>query len=159
MVTQPDTSIQTRTPTVDEKCVEFATKAANAGMKEIELGKMAQEYAVRQDVKDFGTTMVADHTKTSEELKSIAHNKNITLPVMVPDNVRADIDKMKNKNLGKEIDKAYVNEMVKDHKDAVKLFEDASKNATDADLKNFAIRTLPALQHHYDMIKAIKAKM
>lgn len=159
MVTQPDTSMKTATPTVDEKCVEFATKAANSGMKEVELGRWASEYATRKDVKDFAATMIADHTKAGDELKSIAATKNITLPVMVTDNVREDIDKMKTKKQGKEIDKAYVDEMVKDHKDAVNLFEDAAKNATDADLKNFAAKTLPTLQHHYDMIKAIKAKL
>jgi putative membrane protein len=159
MVQQPDTSLKSATPSVDEKCVEFATKAANAGMKEIELGKWAQEYATRQDVKDFGAAMITDHTNAAAELKSIAATKNVTLPTMVPEGVRNDIDKMKTKKQGKEIDKAYVDEMVKDHKDAVKLFEDASKNATDADLKNFAAKTLPTLQHHYDMVKAIKAKM
>jgi putative membrane protein len=159
MVQQPDTSMKTATPTVDEKSVDFATKAANSGMKEIELGKWAQEYATRQDVKDFGAMMVDDHTKAADELKRIAKTKNITLPVMVPDNVRNSIDKMKTKKAGSDLDKAYVNEMVDDHKDAIKLFEDASKNATDADLKNFAAKTLPVLQHHYDAIKAIKAKM
>lgn len=159
MVQQPDTSFKTTVPTVDEKGVEFATKAANASMKEVELSKWAQEYATRQDVKDFAATMITDHTKAGNELKAVAATKSITLPSMVPDRVRDDIDKMKTRKQGKEIDKAYVDEMVKDHKDAVKLFDDASRNATDADLKSFAARTLPALQHHYDMIKAIRAKM
>lgn len=159
MVNQPDTSMKTTTPTVDEKCVEFATKAANAGMKEIELAKWAQEYGTRKDVKDYAAMMITDHTAAADELKRIAKTKNITLPVMVPDGVRNDIDKMKTKKTGSEVDKAYVNEMVSDHKDAVDLFEDASKNATDVDLKNFAIKTLPVLLHHYDAIKAIKAKM
>jgi len=159
VINQPDTSLHTATPTVDEKCVEFATKAANAGMKEIELGKWAQEYGTRQDVKDFAGMMINDHTKAADELKQIARSKNVTLPVMVPDGVRNDLDKMKTKKTGSDLDKAYVNEMVDDHKDAVKLFEDAAKNATDADLKNFAAKTLPVLQHHYDAIKAIKARM
>jgi putative membrane protein len=159
VINQPDTSMHTAVPTVDEKCVEFATKAANAGMKEIELAKWAQEYGTRQDVKDFAAMMIADHTKAADELKQIAKTKNVSLPVMVPDGVRNDLDKMKTKKSGSDLDKAYVNEMVGDHKDAVKLFEDAAKNATDADLKNFAAKTLPTLQHHYDAIKAIKAKM
>ncbi len=159
MVSQPDTSVKAGVPTVDEKCIEFATKAANAGMKEIELAQWQQSYGTRQDVKDFAATMIADHTKASDELKTIAVSKNVVLPVSLPESERDDINKMKMKKQGKEIDKAYVDEMVKDHKDAVKLFEDAAKNATDADLKNFAAKTLPALQHHYDMIKAIKAKM
>jgi putative membrane protein len=128
-------------------------------MKEIELAKWAQEYGTRQDVKDFAAMMITDHTKAADELKQIAKTKNITLPVMVPDGVRNDIDKMKTKKSGSDLDKSYVKEMVSDHKDAVDLFEDAAKNATDPDLKNFAAKTLPVLQHHYDGIKAIKARM
>ncbi|MBV9987550.1 MAG: DUF4142 domain-containing protein [Chitinophagaceae bacterium] len=157
MVNQPDTSASMKA-TVDEKCVNFAVKAANAGMKEVELGKWAQEAVTRKDAKDFGAMMVSDHTKAAEELKAIAKSKHIALPGDVNKDTREDIDKVK-KNTGKDADKAYVNEMVDDHKDAVDLFEDASKNATDPDLKNFAIKTLPTLIRHRDLIKAIKSKM
>lgn len=158
-VTQPDTAMKGQQPTVDAKCVEFVNRAINAGLKEVELGKWAKEYGTRSDVKDFGSMMVTDHTAAGEELKKIAVSKHITVPNLVPDAVRNDIDKMKTKKQGPEVDKAYVSEMVSDHKDAVKLFEDASKNATDADLKNFAAKTLPTLQHHLDAIQKIKAKM
>lgn len=156
---QSDTSMAGQKPTVDQKCVDFAVKAGNAGLKEIELGQWAQQYATRQDVKDYGKMMVEDHTKAADELKAIAKTKHIMMPNLVPDGVRSDIDKMKTKNQGKEVDKAFINEMVSDHKDAVDLFSDASKNATDPDLKNFATKTLPALQRHLDAAKALKAKL
>jgi putative membrane protein len=41
--------------------------------------------------------------------------------------------------------------MVSDHKDNIKLFEDASNNAKDPDLKNWAAATLPTLKMHLDM--------
>ena len=45
------------------------------------------------------------------------------------------------------------------HKKAVKLFEDASLNCKDADLKAFATKTLPTLKMHLDSIQAIHDKM
>ncbi len=159
MVQQPDTSAKSANPTVDDKAAEFVKDAAHAGMKEVELGKWAQEYGTRKEVKDFAAMMVADHTAAGEELRKIAGTKNVVAPVMVPDNVRDNIDKMKTKKQGTEVDKAYVNEMVDDHRKAVDMFEDAAKDLTDADLRNFASKTLPALRKHYDMIKAIKDKM
>ena len=51
---------------------EFAVKAANGGMMEVELGRMAQEKSANKDVKEFGAMMVADHSKANDELKSIA---------------------------------------------------------------------------------------
>jgi len=158
-VTQPDTSMRPLTPTVDQKSVDFAVTAANAGMKEIELSQWEQNYGTRQDAKDFAAMMITDHTQAADNLKKIAADKHITLPNLVPDSDRNDIDKLKTKKQGKEVDKAYVDEMVSDHRKAVKLFEDAAKDVTDPDLRNFAAQTLPVLQKHQDHIKKIKAGM
>lgn len=158
-VTQPDTSMRPLTPTVDQKSVDFAVTAANAGMKEIELSQWEQNYGTRQDAKDFAAMMITDHTQAADNLKKIAADKHIILPNLVPDSDRNTIDKLKTKKQGKEIDKAYVDEMVSDHRKAVKLFEDAAKDITDPDLRNFAAQTLPVLQKHQDTIKKIRAGM
>src|SRR3954470_6176228 len=68
-----------------KKDAEFAVKAASGGMMEVELGNLAMTNGSAQSVKDFGRTMVADHTKANDELKSMAASKNISLP-SVPDN-------------------------------------------------------------------------
>jgi len=49
---------------------------------------------------------------------------------------------------GKEFDKAYIQEMVKDHNKAVQFFTMASQSLTDPELKQFATETLPKLQEH-----------
>lgn len=144
--------------TTDKESADFAVKAANAGMMEVDLGNWAKDHAVRKDVKDFGAMMVADHTQANDELKAIAASKNITLPAEVSDDAKKHIEDMQNMK-GSDFDKHYVNMMVDDHKDAIDLFEKAAKNSTDADLKAFAEKTLPTLRKHQDAIKAIKAKM
>ena len=63
------------------------------------------------------------------------------------------------KKSGKDFDKAYVDAMLDGHKNAVKLFEDASQNCKDADLKAFATKTLPTLKMHLDSIQAIHDSM
>jgi len=143
---------------VDKDDAKFVTTAANDGMAEVAVGKLAQEKAVGKRVKAFADMMVMDHTKAGDELATIAKTKNITLPVA------PDADKQKkaddlSKKTGKSFDKAYVDAMVDGHEDAVKLFTDASQNCKDADLKAFATKTLPTLKMHLDSIKAIKANM
>jgi putative membrane protein len=49
--------------------------------------------------------------------------------------------------------------MVSDHKQAVKLFEDASTNLDDADLKEFSIKTLPTLKHHLMAAETLAASV
>src|SRR5438046_440260 len=58
----------------------FATAAARGNMAEVELGKLAQQKASSNEVKQFGQRMADDHSKAIDELKSLAQSKDITLP-------------------------------------------------------------------------------
>ncbi|GAB3915105.1 DUF4142 domain-containing protein [Larkinella knui] len=137
---------------------EFAVKAASGGMMEVELGKLAQQKAQNQKVKDFGAMMVTDHSKANEEFKTIAASKNMTIPATLSDEHQKHVDDL-SKLSGAEFDKEYVKLMVDDHKEDIDLFKDASFNAKDPDIKAFAGKTLPTLQKHHDAIKAIQDGM
>lgn len=143
------------TTPVDKDDADFAVKAANGGMEEVQLGQMASQKAMNQRVKDFGAMMVKDHSAANDKLKGIAASKNITLPGTLSNDAQKDYDDL-NKKTGKDFDKAYVKMMVDDHKTDVKDFQNEAKNATDADLKNFASQTLPTLQMHLDSAETIK---
>src|SRR3569833_2665813 len=119
---------------------------------------MAQQKAVNPRVKAFATMMVNDHSKANDELKTLAGKKNITLPAAPSAEKQKMAADMSKKN-EKAYDKDYVNGMVEGHEKAVKLFTDASQNCKDADIKDFATKTLPTLKMHLDSIKAIKASM
>jgi len=149
-----DTVAATTMP-VNEDVAEFAVKAANAGMAEVQLGKLAEEKGTAKGVKDFGAMMVKDHTKAGDELKRLASSKNITLPATVSNDTQKHIDDL-SKKTGKDFDKDYVNMMVSDHKDAISLFEDAAKNSKDSTFKTFAVKTIPTLYKHLGAAKAIE---
>jgi len=143
---------------VDKDDADFAVKAANGGMAEVQLAQLAQQKATSTDVKEFAAKMITDHSKANDKLMAIAKQKNITLPAALgtdEQKIMADLSK----KTGKDFDKAYVDAMVKDHDEDVKLFSDEAKDAKDADLKSFAGTTLPTLKEHQSMIKAIDNKM
>lgn len=137
---------------------DFAVKAANGGMAEVQLGQLAQQKATSPDVKAFGAKMVTDHGKANDKLMALAKQKNITLPATIDNDEQKKMDDL-NKKTGTDFDKAYVKEMVEDHKQDIKLFEDEAKNGKDADIKGFAATTLPTLKMHLSMINAIDKKM
>lgn len=137
---------------------DFAVKAANGGMFEMQLAKMAQEKATNKEVKDFAAMMMKDHMAASEELKVIAAKKNITLPATLGKDEQKDVDEMA-KLTGAEFDKKYVDAMVEDHEEDVKLFQETSIAGEDPDLKQFAGKTLPTLQKHLQQIKMIDKNM
>jgi len=151
---QKDTSSMGSTLAVNKDDAQFAVDAASGGMAEVELGKLAQTKATNQQVKAFAQQMVTDHTKANNELIDVAKLKNITLPSAPgadEQKVLADLTKKS----GKDFDKAYVNAMVDDHKKDVKAFDDATKSVKDTDVKAFAVKTLPTLKMHLDMINKI----
>src|SRR3954453_5331901 len=92
----------------------FVMNAAMGGMAEVELGKLAEQKASSESVKQFGQKMVADHGKANEELKSVAATQKIDIPVSLSSKHQAVIDRL-SKLSGSAFDKAYVKEMVKDH--------------------------------------------
>ena len=138
--------------------MKFAEKAAMSGMAEVKLGQLALEKASSPEVKQFAQKMIDDHGKANDELKSLAQSKQMELPTDLGKHQK-DYDKLAAMS-GSDFDRAYVDCMVKDHKEDVSLFEKQANKGEDAELKAFAARTLPTLQMHLqhaqDLQKAMK---
>ncbi len=132
--------------------MKFAKEAAMGGMLEVQLGQLATQKASSDGVKQFGQKMVDDHTKANDELKAVASKDTIELPTTLDAKHQARLDKL-SKLSGAAFDKAYVKDQLKDHQIDVKEFQAESQGGTNADVKEFATKTLPVLQQHLDMIK------
>jgi putative membrane protein len=130
----------------------FIAKAANGGMTEVELGKLAAEKGESPEVKDFGNRMVKDHSKANDELKEVASKMNVTVPEKVDAKHQATIAKMSALS-GAAFDKAYVKGMLKAHKEDIALFESADKEVKNEDLKKFIENTIPVMKEHLAMIE------
>ena len=139
---------------VDESDAKFATDAANGGMAEVALGKLALTKTANAQVKQFADMMVMDHGKANEELMAIAKTKNITLPATVDADHQKKMDDL-SKLTGKDFDKAYVDAMVDGHKKTLDLMNNEAKDGKDADLKAFAAKTAPTVKTHLDAINKI----
>jgi putative membrane protein len=143
---------------VTSKDAKFATDAANGGMAEVALGKLAQTKATNVQVKSFADMMVTDHSKANEELMAIAKAKNITLPAAPDADHQKKLEDL-SKLSGKDFDKAYVDAMVDGHKKTLDLMQMAAKDCKDTELKAFAAKTAPVVETHLDAIKKIHDSM
>ncbi|MBM4442576.1 MAG: DUF4142 domain-containing protein [Candidatus Rokubacteria bacterium] len=137
---------------------KFVMDALKHGMAEVELGKLASEKASNDAVKQFGQRMVDDHGKAGEELKKIAQDKGLTPPAEM-DTKHRKLHERLSKMQGAEFDRAYMDEMVKDHRNDVKEFQKHAKNAKDADVKSFASKTLPTLQDHLKQAEGLRGQV
>jgi putative membrane protein len=136
---------------------QFIKKAAQGGLAEVELGKLATEKAASPEVKQFGQRMVDDHGKANDQLKQVASQKGITVPEKL--NAKDAATKARLEKLsGKAFDRAYMQDMVADHTKDVSEFRTESKSAKDPDVKSFASQTLPTLKDHLKEAKSIAPK-
>jgi putative membrane protein len=137
---------------------KFVTDAASGGMMEVELGKAVADKANSQEVKDFAQRMVTDHSKANDELKALAQQKNVTIPNELDPKHQKMMEKI-TAMTGADLDKAYIQAMVKDHKKDVAEFQKAANGAKDDDVKAFAAKTLPTLQEHLAMAQNINKSL
>jgi putative membrane protein len=136
----------------------FMKDAAQAGDAEVQASRLAQTKARRADVKAFADTMVSDHTRLADELKTLAASKQVKLPAGASLMQKSKL-KLIQAGDDAKFDERYVTSFgVQAHQDTIKLFEDAAQHAKDADVKAFAQKALPGLQHHLEMAQALAPK-
>jgi putative membrane protein len=137
---------------------KFMETAAQHGIAEVALGRIAAEKARSPEVKQFGERMVQDHTKANQQLMQLAQQKGVQLPKETDGKHKRMMESMSKMSADK-FDREYMEEMVDDHKKDIGQFREAAKDAKDPDVKNFAATTLPVLEEHHKMAQSIHAKV
>jgi len=134
---------------------DFVKEAATSDMLEISAAKLAEEKGNAEE-KKFAAQMITDHTKTSSDLKQLVSSGDVKadIPASLDDASQKKLDKLRD---AKPADFAseYDPMQVSAHEDAVSLFERYAKSGDSLKLKDWAGKTLPALQHHLDMAKSM----
>jgi putative membrane protein len=135
---------------------DFVKEVAISDMFEIESSKLAEQKGNASE-KTFASQMITDHTKTSNELKGLVTDGKVKaeLPTTLDNSHQSKLDKLKSAN-GKDFSSDFDSDQISAHKDAVSLFERYAKSGDNADLKDWASKTLPTLKHHLDMAENLK---
>ncbi|WDF46058.1 DUF4142 domain-containing protein [Chryseobacterium sp. KACC 21268] len=141
----PTTNQSSSNLTAQDK--KFADAAAQGGMAEVMLGELSSSSGTHASVKSLGAMMAKDHGKANEELKSWASATGYTLPSSVNAEQQKTYDELKTKK-GAEFDRMFADVMVNDHKKVLAAFKKESTEGSEASLKSFATKTVPALEHH-----------
>jgi len=143
------------TITTDAETTDFLVKAANCGMAEVQFGQLAQEKAINQQVKDLGKMMADEHSAANEQVKSLAAQRNVSLPATLSDEKKKDYDNLAKKS-GKDFDKAYLSLLESEHKTDIDLFEKSVDKINDAEVKTFINNTIPKLKSHHQSVKDLQ---
>jgi|SRR5215472_3668230 putative membrane protein len=149
---------QSKSSNLDSTDRKFVTAAAAGGLAEVQLGQLAQTKGSNQAVRDFGSQMVKDHSNANDQLKGIASNKGVAVADKMNAKDQALYDRL-SKLSGSQFDRAYMDAMVRDHREDVSEFRRESRAGKDTDVKTFASSTLPTLEHHLQMAEQAQKQL
>jgi putative membrane protein len=138
----------------NEQDRRFVLEASAWGLGEVNLSHIAAQWATRQEVKDFARQMVEEHRKANQELLNVLNKKGLRAASTMP----ASHQNLANRLYGlrgADRDRAYLEQMVKDHEAAVKLFEAQAEKGQDPELKEWASKMLPALKKHHETLRKL----
>jgi putative membrane protein len=144
----------------NDSAKEFVEKAGTSGLAEVEMGELGVQKARSGQIKALAKQMVADHKKANEELQNAIKGKGLQIPSSRSAMHKTMMEKFRQQDAGKDFDRAYVEQIVEDHKRDVELFETAADNEDlDIELRGYAKRVLPMLRDHLKQAQTIEAKL
>ena len=132
----------------------FVRKALEGGAAEVQLGQMAQQKSQSDDVKRFGLKMVEDHMQLGDQIKPIAQELGIKEPKGPSKKDKELVAKLDGLS-GHQFDEAYIQAMVKDHKQDLKEFKDEAQTAQNPNVKQVAQQGAGVISQHLQMIQQI----
>ncbi len=140
-----------------ENDAQFLVNATALNLNTIELAQLAQQKSTNDDLKSFAIMLEKDHKASIKEITSLANTKFMVIPKSMTDDGKTNFKDLTNLSTI-EFEKAYTNIMVKEHQEAIILFDKASTESKDQEIKALAASTLPKLRQHLDIAITFQEK-
>jgi putative membrane protein len=135
---------------------KFANDVGASDYYEVEAGKLAQEKAQAQGLKDFGKMMVEHHTASTDKLKAAGAKAS---PAITPNPAltaeqEANLAALRTAD-GAAFDAAYKTQQVAAHEKALAAVKDYAATGDVPELKKFASDAEKFVQAHLTRIKGL----
>jgi len=138
---------------VDDR--RFAHDAGVAALTDVEPGKLAEQKALHDNVKQFGQNVADQNSRLENQLETVASQASIQVPDSLSAKERSRIGKL-SKLSGAAFDKEFVKNELKDRQRDVDAFRDEAQYGTDPRLKDFAEHALPQLKQSLETARNLK---
>lgn len=135
----------------------FVSTAANSGLAQLALAKLALEKSNRADVKMYAHQVMSDCQKANQDLGQLAEQKKISFPHDVTLKDKAEKARLELLS-DDQFNDAYITAAMNHGTRSVKTYRIESDSGMDSDVRQFASKNLPIVREHLAMIKAIRGK-
>jgi putative membrane protein len=131
----------------------FLEDAAGGARYEVLAGQRAVDTSPTPEIVQFGRRMVADHSKEYDDVVAVGRAVGLTVP-KEPDHALQRIVAIFSQLSGARFDCAYGPQEYSDHENDIARFTDAAQHSRNGKIRAFALRHLPILRQHRDMIES-----
>jgi putative membrane protein len=124
----------------------FIQAVSSIGLLQAKLARLAQDKGTSPAVQELGKRLAGDYARTNQELATAAKQAAFPSPTLMRQHQQIfnRFDHMSKS----AFDKAYTEQAVSDHNEAVRLYQDEAESGRIASLKQLAANMLPAAQQH-----------
>ena len=136
------------------KADAFMKKAIAGNLAEIKVGQLAQEKGATEGVRHFGTVLEQDHSQANQQAMTAASSMGVTPPAEPTSKEQAEYQHLASLS-GDKFDKAFVKEMVKDHKKDIAQYKKEAK-MTNSPASSYAQQSLPVLHKHLQLAESLE---
>lgn len=148
-------STAAQAPAISPATQQFVNKVAISDLFEIATARLALARGTDAQ-KAFANQMIQDHGKTSSELRQVivVRGLKIDIPSQLDSAHQAKYEQL-NDARGDDFGAAYAKQQIAAHQEAIALFQRYAQNGDMPELKEWAAKTLPALNHHLEMAQKL----
>lgn len=145
------------TDTLQTDSRQFIRQVENNLSLNIHLSKAAINQSSNEAIKNLGKTIADQQTELHNKLKEIALAKNVQLATNLTPAMQEALDVMTTIT-NKEFDVSYLDRIIKDSEETIKMFQSQGPAISDIQLQQFASTSISIIKQHLDAAKAIKNK-
>jgi putative membrane protein len=137
---------------------QFVISAAYDELTQVKLGQAAYQNASNPQVKVFAKEMVDEHAGAVDKLMGIAALDNLSAPTELDKEHQAEVDQL-SKTSGAAFDKAYLAEVIKEHRQDLALYQKEVTAGSSSDLKSWAAAEILTIQDHIERAQKLAASL
>jgi putative membrane protein len=131
----------------------YLRAAHQSNLAEIAGGKLAEQKANSQQVKDLGERFVTDHTKLDQSLTQTASALGVSLP-SAPNSKQQELAARYRAASGSQFDSLFVSTQMQAHMMAMRLGQTELAQGSDAQAKKVAQTAAPVIASHHSALQS-----
>lgn len=132
----------------------FMQKAIEGNLAEIKVGQLAQQKGSTEGVRHLGAVLEQDHSKANQEATAAVSSMGVTPPTE-PSRMEQAVYQRLAALSGRQFDRAFVKDMIKDHKKDIAEFREEAKTGR-GKAAAYAKASLPTLEKHLHLAESLE---